>query len=115
MTDLHSAIVLGAHPSHVHTEHAEQVRGMLRKTAGELFLSDEAITFLPEGGSPLVVALNDLAWVEMARRTRDTVVELTLRTAVVYRFRVASTDWVQRIMRARAELAASAAPAALAS
>jgi hypothetical protein len=99
----------------IHTEQVEQVRGMLRKTSGALVLTDEAVTFLPEQGSPLIVSLAELAWVEMARRSRDTVVELTLRTAVVYRFRVASNDWVQRIMRARAALVTPASPVALAS
>jgi hypothetical protein len=82
-------------------EVARRVIGMFRSTVGELSLTSGHVVFEVEGEEPIVVELVDIAWVEVAPRTKNIVVEITTRSALVLRFAVSTPEWATRIKRNR--------------
>jgi hypothetical protein len=82
-------------------EVAKQVLGMFRGTTGELSLTSRHVVFEADGQEPTVVELADIAWVEVATRSKNIVIEITTRTALVLRFAVSTPEWATRIRRVR--------------
>jgi hypothetical protein len=82
-------------------EVARRVLGMFRSTVGELSLTAGHVVFEVEGQEPTVIELSDIAWVEVASRSKNIVIEITTRSALVLRFAVSTPEWATRIKRNR--------------
>jgi hypothetical protein len=82
-------------------EVARRVLGMFRSTVGELSLTSGHVVFEVEGEEPTVIELSDIAWVEVASRSKNIVIEITTRSALVVRFAVSTPEWATRIKRNR--------------
>jgi hypothetical protein len=82
-------------------EPVQQILGMFRTVDGVLSLTATSVVFEGRGDDATVVELADVAWVEVAHRSKRVVIEITTRSARVLRFAVGSPDWASRIRRLR--------------
>jgi hypothetical protein len=96
----------------VRTGAAALVAGRFRVHFGRLILSDHALRFVPdeigtEGSSAdgssaeTVMPLHDIAWIDLNPRSRQLTLQITLRSARIYQFRVDAPDWVSLLRQTR--------------
>jgi hypothetical protein len=85
-------------------EPVKRILGMFRSVDGVLSLTSGHLVFESLDAGEIVVPLNDVAWVEVARRSKSLVIEVTTRSALVTRFAVTTPEWATRIRRTRDEL-----------
>jgi hypothetical protein len=101
MIETPSATNRGVHGEPVlHHEDAQRVLGLIRTRRGSLVLTASHIVF-NDVDMQTIVPLLDIAWIDMSRRSKHPVLELTTRSAQVLRFRVADPSWVRRISASR--------------
>jgi hypothetical protein len=89
------------HDAVLQHEPVKQILGMFRTVDGVLSLTANNVVFEVAGDEATVVPLADVAWVEVAHRSKRIVIEITTRTARVLRFSVDSPEWATRIRRLR--------------
>jgi hypothetical protein len=89
-------------------EPVKRILGMFRSVDGVLSLTTGHLVFESLDAGTVVVALTDVAWVEVARRSKSLVIEVTTRSALVTRFSVTTPEWATRIRRSRDVLVGAA-------
>jgi hypothetical protein len=89
-------------------EPVRRILGMFRSVDGVLSLTTGHLVFESMDRGAVVVPLTDVAWVEVARRSKSLVIEVTTRSALVTRFAVTTPDWATRIRRSRDVLVGAA-------
>ena len=82
-------------------EPVKRILGMFRSVGGVLSLTTGHLVFESVESGAVVVSLTDVAWVEVARRGKSLVIEITTRSALVTRFAVTTPEWATRIRRSR--------------
>lgn len=101
MTDTTTIARRGVHGETVlHAELAQRVLGLVRTRRGSLVLTSSHVVF-NDIDTQTIVPLSDIAWIDMNRRSKHPVLELTTRSAQVLRFRVEDSSWVRRITASR--------------
>jgi hypothetical protein len=89
-------------------EPVRRILGMFRSVDGVLSLTTGHLVFESLATATIVVPLTDVAWVEVARRSKSLVIEVTTRSALVTRFSVTTPEWATRIRRSRDVLVGAA-------
>jgi hypothetical protein len=89
-------------------EPVKRILGMFRSVDGVLSLTSGHLVFESLGAGAIVVPLTDVAWVEVARRSKSLVIEVTTRSALVTRFSVTTPEWATRIRKSRDSLMGAA-------
>jgi hypothetical protein len=82
-------------------EPVKRIIGMFRSADGVLSLTSGHLVFESLDAGAIVVPLSDVAWVEVARRSKSLIIEVTTRSALVTRFSVTTPEWATRIRRSR--------------